>query len=569
MKNANTMARKRRLISAASGSGAGNGNGMGAEEEEEEEEMESDLEEEEEDEEDDDDMGSSSGAIGAPSMQVDTHESSPVADDSNGGMPRRKSTRVTNAAAVIKLRTQDVAAHHSPPPAGGRGGAGKRAAPASSSAAPVTAGSNGSYGASSTQSTTNAKAKATGAAGTAAGAAGRKGAGSPPAAATNAAAYPNASAFGSTSSTGTTVNNNPPPRPPSTLSALPGQHYGMHPSVAAAYGAYGAPSMYGAPGFRADIFNSPEEAAQFYKAVKMYERETDRTKVLMSIKEYFLPHRSIEEISNMVDMAFPTFDPNASYNAALHPMYAQGRMYYSSSDTSGHSQLAGFSSGNAMHASSAHQSNQQAAAVAAVIAASQGGNGGKMDPAAAAYLQSNPALLGGYPGFPGMSMDSGEADFGPAPTHIEPSSLASITDRMSEQMKSEDGSASQGPGAQRQSGPGGSDHSSTASSSATVNGPGAGDAGVVKKKEDDDDLMSELASLTDRSIGGGGMSGFLGGRPLALSPGVFGGGSGSTPLGFGMTPLGLPNSTPLSFMSPLGLNFATQSPINPYFNPQK
>lgn len=594
LKNANTMARKRRLISAAAG-GAGNGAGAGGlpEEEELEEEEEDEEDDMEEDEELDDVLGPSHSA--SSSMAIDTHEgSTTTTDDSNGGIPRRKSTRVTNAAAVIKMRTQDVVAHlGSSAPSGQRGGAGKRATPHSTSSATALvsglANANGSYNASSSSSTTVAKGKgsssaASSSAGASSSAAGRgKGGASPPSTAVSPPPYSNTSPYNTTVAT----KPNPPSRPPSTLSALPGQNlYGVHPT----YSAYGAPNLYGVPPFRADIFSSPEEANQFYKAVKMYERETDRTKVLLSIKEYFLPHRTVDEISTMVDLAFPTFDPSAGYNAAaaLHPMYAaQGRMY-GYPDASGHPQLAGFGAGNGLHSAAAgagsgaggpgaHQS-PQVAAVAAAIA------GGKLDPSTAAYL-SNPALLAGYSSaaFPGMDTGDGSIDFGPAPTHIESSSLASISDRMSEHIKTEEGGstgASQSGGHGNAGGAprgtrasGGSDHSSNASSSGTVPNPNnAGDAsGAVKKKEDDDDLMNELASLTDRPLGGGGggLSGFLGGRPLALSPGVFGTGTGSTPLSFGMTPLGMANSTPLSFMSPLGLNFATQSPINPYFNSQK
>lgn len=395
-------------------------------------------------------------------------------------------------------------------------------------------------------------------------------------------------------------------------------------AAAALHGAAGA-----FPHFRTDIFSSAEEATQFYKAVKTYERETDRSKVLALIKEFFLPRRTIEEISNMVDAAFPSVpsvDPTgynamaAAAAAAFHPMYtAQGRapMYYGdTASAAAAAAAAGFgpTSGAASHLTGASATGLSALSSGLHSAAGSASNPHpgmplvKLDPM---NPYATPAMLG-YPTAAGFGSEQ-DMDFVSAPTHIDSSSLTSISDHMMGEhagtknmhnnmhMSDEMGhrnSVPQLPSSASIS----SDHTANSSSSTSSTNPSATPlpqpqqqngknvavsstpvatvtpAETTKKKENDDEedssLMSELTSLTERSTTAqgrnmGGLSSFVGGRPLTLSPGVFGS-SGTTPLGFGMTPL-MANSTPLGFISPLSLNFGTaQSPINPYnFGSQK
>lgn len=669
MKNANTMARKRRLISAAAGANA-SGGGMGAGEEEEGEE-----EEDEEDDMDDmeDDMGSPLGASGSGNAL--NHASSPnsmmVDGEGDELVPRRKSSRVTNAAAVIKLRTQDVVAHtalhaaamanHSP--ANART-AGKRNTSPTSTHVPVPhvpgligPSSNGAYGqhASSVHQATASSSP------------GGKGGKNPLIGGVNVAgarktsisqiqpqaAYgvgPNALFGGAQSSAAAQAAANlmgAKNGGPGSLGAGP---YGMHPAAmaAATYGGYlntpgaaAAAASY-APHFRTDIFSSAEEAAQFYSAVKAYERETDRAKVLKSIKDYFLPHRTVEEISNMVDLAFPSMDTAAAAAAAaaavyspLHPMYAsaaaaaaQGARMGYPYDATAHAAGQNAQIGLAANLSSA-------AAIAAAQQQHQQQQSQTHSPIKLEKMNvgaSSNAYLGyGASNVRQFDPNDSAIDFGAAPTRIDSSSLASLSEHMmktvdadtnaaarvlasSSPSNSGNGSVSGSNNAASPSTGANASSSSSSSSSATnshlegvgnATGSSAGsesqntnsstqnsssstatngsipnpaassDANAplsAKKKEqngEDDDLMSELATLTGGSApGAGGLSGILGGRPLALSPGVFGAGSGSTPLGFNMTPFGM-GTTPLGFMSPLGLSFATQSPLNPYFSSQK
>lgn len=93
MKSANTLARKRRLTMTTA-----------AMEEDEEDEEDEEAEEDEEDDMEFDKLGKSSSLGNSGSGDLDRSGE----DDFPG---RRKSTRATNAAAVIKLRTQDFVAH--------------------------------------------------------------------------------------------------------------------------------------------------------------------------------------------------------------------------------------------------------------------------------------------------------------------------------------------------------------------------------------------------------------------------------------------------------------------------
>lgn len=93
MKSANTLARKRRLTMTTA-----------AMEEDEEDEEDEEAEEDEEDDMELEKLGKASSLGNSGSGDLDRSGE----DDFPG---RRKSTRATNAAAVIKLRTQDFVAH--------------------------------------------------------------------------------------------------------------------------------------------------------------------------------------------------------------------------------------------------------------------------------------------------------------------------------------------------------------------------------------------------------------------------------------------------------------------------
>eukprot|EP00696_Hemimastix_kukwesjijk_P005277 gnl/Hemi2/16722_TR5605_c0_g1_i1.p1 gnl/Hemi2/16722_TR5605_c0_g1~~gnl/Hemi2/16722_TR5605_c0_g1_i1.p1 ORF type:complete len:699 (-),score=54.64 gnl/Hemi2/16722_TR5605_c0_g1_i1:197-2293(-) len=571
MKSANLLARKRRASAL-----------VDEEEMEEEEEEEEEGEEEEEEGEDELDFsltkGSSGGGSGASRRGLDDIADSSEALESSTG--RRKSIRVTSAATTIKLRTQDLVAHsHST-----RSTSGKRSTPgksntqaASGSGANAAAASSSAGSSSGVANSTSTPAPSNNTSNNAGGSGGRK---SGPSNSGNAASA--STSFSSpgymgqeTASRGQSGgggNQQQQQQQPSRAqpSPAPGTQVGS-PQGAAPPGGYmnpyghAAPNPY-APGgyapFRADIFFNADEAALFFKAVKMYERETDRAKVLLSIKEYFLPHRSVEEISNMVDLSFP-FDQAAAagYNphaaaaaaaAAFHPMYSQGRMYYP--DTGAGHTITGSGFGVPTTNPASRQTLGAPGQPPQMPLQQQGQVNGangmpvvKVSGAGGAPQTSFPANV--------FSMDHSapDTDFGAGASHVDPSSLASISDRLSEQMGNTK--------------PNGMDITPAAPSSHTQNN--ATSAPAKEKDHDDEDssLMSELTSLTDRgNTVGGGLSSFLGGRPLALSPGVF----GATPLGFGtgITPL-MSGSTPLGFMSPLGLNFATHSPVNPYFAGQK
>ena len=657
MKSASTLARKRRLTMTTAA----------AEEDEEDEEPEED--EEFDDDEDDEELDlltkASSSTAPAANMDVDPSEDEPYP-------PRRKSTRASNAAAVIKLRTQDVVAHtQANASSSAKSGTGKRTGTNGSDSLVGSHGfsSSATNGSSASPSAVKVKPDPTMASASTGGSGatqGRKSLGSSNTSVSASSSSLSAPIASQTKSYATSANyaasalantargSTPQPNmrggpsvPMATVNPA-ATLYGM--SSMSGYGVNGVNGVSGVNGafygasnyvpFRIDIFASAEEAAQFYKAVKMYERETDRSKVLAMMKEYYLPRRTIEELSTMVDLAFPSADAASNYNAAVaaaaaasasaafHPMYtsnqARAPMYFTGDTAASSSAATSFAPTHAASSSTLgafgsaldlanpnanrsglHASNASSAAPPMLPSV-------KLDPshpysATAAMLGYHTAanLAGGPQSFTVPSI----GDFSSAQTHIDSSSLTSISDHMMGDHMNHKDPRNNGLGHQngRNSDPSpasvpertlglptpsnptnptnpptttnnvtnsastSATQPATAQNSTSTASSVRSTAPTTKKKDHEDDdssLMNELASLTERSLtqdnSSGGLSSFIGGRPLALSPGVFGS-SGTTPLGFGMTPL-MANSTPLGFISsPLGLNFpSAPSPINPY-----